>query len=262
MTSLSLTAVHLRVADLSRSVDFYTRGLGFVVVNLTPERADLAVAPAASAILTLTGDPSAPPAAPDAAGLFHAALLFPSAPALGAWLKHAAQAGVEFDGFSDHGVSEAVYFTDPDGNGLEFYTDRPATAWPRTAAGELAMTTERLNVPALLAAASPATATPLAGARWGHLHLRVTNLDRSDAYYRKTLGLALTQGSYPGARFLAADGYHHHLGLNTWGHPRTPRPSAALGLVEATFAHAGLDTAQQLTDPDGIALRLIPEPHA
>ena len=256
--SLHLTSIHLRVADLARSLDFYVRQLGFVVLANRPAGADLAVAPGAPAILTLTGDPSAHPAPPEAAGLFHAALLFPTQAALGAWLQHAAQSGVEFDGFSDHGVSEAIYFSDPDGNGLEFYCDRPRDRWPRAADGSLAMTTARLDVPALLAAASAPSSTPLHGAVWGHLHLRVTQLERSDTFYRATLGMELTQGSYPGARFLAADGYHHHLGLNTWGRPLLARPPSALGLVEAGFARAGVSTPQLLPDPDGVALRLVP----
>jgi len=256
--NLQLRSIHLRVADLARSVDFYARRLGFVVVARTSNRAELAVTSTAPAILTLSADPSAPPSAPDTAGLFHAALLLPSSAALGAWLTHAAAAGVEFDGFSDHGVSEALYFTDPDGNGLEFYADRPAAAWPRSSAGELAMTTARLDVPALLAAATPPAAHPLAGATWGHLHLRVTDLARSEAFYRTHLALKLTQGSHPGARFLAADGYHHPVAINTWGQPRTPRSATALGLADATFARAGLTAEKTYTDPDGIALRLAP----
>lgn len=256
--SLQLTSVHLRVADLARSVDYYTRQLGFVVADASPTRADLAVAPGASPILTLSGDSSAPPAPPEAAGLFHAALLFPTRAALATWLKYAVDAGVEFDGASDHGVSEALYFSDPDGNGLEFYVDRPRAAWPLAANGELAMTTQRLDLPSLLATASPPSATPLAGTGWGHLHLRVTDLDRSDAFYRSTLGMAVTQSTFPGARFLAADGYHHHLGLNTWGRPRTPRPAAALGLVQATFARSSATATQRLFDPDGIALTVTP----
>jgi len=257
MTSLQLASIHLRVPDLARSVEFYSGKLGFVVATRDATHAELAVASGAPPILTLTESRTAASTPRHAAGLFHAALLLPSRPALGAWMRFAAERGVEFDGFSDHGVSEAIYFTDPDGNGLEFYADQPRAAWPFAANGELAMTTQPLNLPALLASASPATATPLSGASWGHLHLRITNLDRSEKFYRETLGLALTQGSYPGARFLAADGYHHHLGLNTWGQPRTPQPAGALGLAEATFARTGVSSPQSLVDPDGIALRVV-----
>ena len=184
-------------------------------------------------------------------------MLLPSRAALGAWLRFAADRGVEFAGFSDHGVSEAIYFSDPDGNGLEFYADQPRAQWPFSASGELAMATRPLALPSLLAEAAPASATPLAGAQWGHLHLRVTDLDRSEKFYRDVLGVTLTQGSYPGARFLAADGYHHHLGLNSWGQPRRPQPPGALGLAAATFARAGKSATRELRDPDGIGLRLV-----
>jgi catechol 2,3-dioxygenase len=256
MTSLRLASIRLRVADLARSVDFYAGKLGFVVVAKTATHAALAVEKNSTAILTLDEDHNALVAPRDAAGLFHAALLLPSRAALGGWLRVAADRGVEFDGFSDHGVSEAIYFSDPDGNGLEFYCDRARDAWPFSASGELAMVTRPLNLPSLLAEAKSVPDAPLAGATWGHLHLRVTDLARSDKFYRDTLGLALTQGSYPGARFLAADGYHHHLGLNSWGHPRARQPPDALGLAEATFARIGASEKTQ-RDPDGITLRLV-----
>ncbi len=255
--SLQLTAVTLRVADLARSVDFYARQLGFAVTQQSADRAELATSSEAPPILQLVAAPDAPRAPGDSAGLFHAALLFPNRAALGGWLRFAAERGVEFDGFSDHGVSEAIYFSDPEGNGLEFYVDRPRDAWPFEN-GELAMITQRLDVSALLAAGKPVETWPLAGAHWGHLHLRVTDLARSEAFYRDALGVVLTQGTYPGARFLAADGYHHHLGLNTWGHPRRAQPGGALGLAEATFARAGEKSARTVRDPDGIALRLTP----
>lgn len=262
--SLQLSAVHLRVANLARMADFYTQRLGFVAVASAAGRADLAVAAGAPPILTLSEAATAPVAPRDAAGLFHAALLLPDRPALGAWLKFAAAQGVEFDGFSDHGVSEAIYLSDPEGNGFEFYADRPRAAWPFTPGGELAMGTQPLDVPSLLRAGdalrssrSPA-ASPLQAARWGHLHLRVTQLERSEAFYRAQLGVTLMQDSYPGARFLAADGYHHHVALNTWGTPRRPQPPGALGLAEATFFRAGLAAAADLVDPDGMRVRLQP----
>lgn len=258
--TLQLHAVTLRVADLARSLRFYVGQLGFVAVTTTDSTAALATSAGAPVLLTLLENRAAPAAPRDAAGLFHAALLLPSHAALGAWLRHALDAGVALDGGSDHGVSEAIYFNDPDGNGLEFYADRPRAAWPFDPAGRIAMGTAPLDVEKLLADAAPLNADPLAGARWGHLHLRVTSLDRSDAYYRRTLGLDLTQDSFAGARFLAADGYHHHLGLNTWGRPRQAQPARALGLAEATFARLDAAGDERFTDPDGIQLRVTALP--
>ena len=257
--SLHITSIHLRVRDLARSLDFYVRQLGFVIVTSDATTATLATAPAAPALLQLTAAPTAPVAPADAAGLFHAALLFPDRGALGRWLRRAADLSVSFDGFSDHGVSEAIYFNDPDGNGLEFYFDRPSTQWPKSSGGDLSMFTHPLDLPGLLAAGavpvSPDT-PPLAGARWGHLHLRVTDLDRTESFYNATLGTTLMQRFGDSARFLAADGYHHHLGLNTWTRSRRAQPAGVLGLAVATFAHRGTTAPQTLHDPDGIALRL------
>jgi catechol 2,3-dioxygenase len=253
---LEFVHLHLRVRDLAAVSDFYTR-LGFVPVKTSPDRTEFAVTVGGPVRLTLTAARSASPAPADSAGLFHAALLLPNRAALGNWLRQTADAGVEFDGFSDHGVSEAIYLHDPEGNGLEFYADRPTAAWPRQN-GEIGMFTRPLNLPDLLAEAARAPAgPPLAGARWGHLHLRVTDLARSDPFYREALGMVVTQSSYPGARFLAADGYHHHLGINTWGGVRQPRNPAHLGLVEATFARSDRTTTTSLHDPDGIALRVV-----
>jgi catechol 2,3-dioxygenase len=255
--TLQLTAVRLRIPDLDRSVDFYVRCLGFAVVRQAPGEVELAPAPESSAILTLMEQKNARSATPDAAGLFHAALVFSRRASLGAWLRFTAEKGVDFEGFSDHGVSEAIYLSDPDGNGLEFYADRPRAQWPFSN-GELSMTTRPLDVQNLVTDATPAVPVPLTGALWGHLHLRVTDLDRSEAYYRSKLGLEVMQRSFPGARFLAADGYHHHLGLNTWGNPRVPQPPGELGLAEATFGRAGPAAEASLVDPDGIHLRVQP----
>ncbi len=256
--SLEIESVHLRVSDLARSVEFYTRQLGFTVADSTAAASVvLAAEPGGRGTLVLTEDRKAHRAPTDAAGLFHAALLLPSRAALGRWLRHAADANVEFDGFSDHGVSEAIYLADPDGNGLEFYADRSPEQWPLRH-GNLEMITAPLNVRVLLNDAATDDGPVLAGARWGHLHFRVSNLDRSEKFYASTLGLELTQRFGDSARFLAADGYHHHIGLNTWGGVRQAQPSDALGLVEATLSSRQVSTAQSVRDPDGIALRLLP----
>lgn len=262
--SLQLRSVHLRVSNLTRSVDFYARQMGFAGASRTAQRAEL-TAPGSplgvEPLLVLNEDRSAPPPSPAAAGLFHAALLLPTRAALGRWLRAAQGAGVNFAGFSDHGVSEALYLSDPDGNGLEFYADRPRDLWPRENGG-LAMGTLPLDVRSLLAAGDTAGRTDpvLQDAVWGHFHFRVTNLDRSEKFYSERLGVTLTQRYGSSARFLGADGYHHHLGLNTWGEPRTPHSDTALGLVEVSFARAQPEKPQIFRDPDGITVRLTGTP--
>lgn len=253
--SLQITGVRLRVAELERSIDFYCRQLGFHQHSESGETVHLAPSSDGASLLTL--EESKHPAPRDAAGLFHAALLFPSRATLAGWLRFAASQGVEFDGFSDHGVSEAIYFSDPDGNGLEFYADRPRDVWPRQN-GELAMVTRPLALQTLLRESASTMDEPLMDTAWGHLHLRVTNLARSEAFYRSVLKLEVTQANYPGARFLAADGYHHHLGINAWGRPRLRQPEGVIGLAEATFAHAGATEERELRDPDGIHIVVEP----
>ena len=256
-TSLQLKSVHLRVADLKRSLAFYARQIGLTVLSQNATDATLAAFPDGPPLLRLTEDRAALPSSPRSAGLFHAALLLPSQAALGSWLRRAREAGVDFDGFSDHGVSEAIYLSDPDGNGLEFYYDRPKSAWPHQN-GQLAMGTAPLDVTSLLAAGAKHSAAPLNESKWGHLHLRVTDPDQSAAYYMRELGLSLTQRFGANARFLAVDGYHHHLGLNNWGGIHEPRQDASLGLIEATFAKEGEPAERTLTDPDHLSIRLVP----
>ena len=255
--SLQLRSITLRVARLERSLDFYASKLGLTVLRRDGAKAELGSGPNSTPLLSLIEDAKAVPPPRDAAGLFHAAMLLPTLGALGSWLRQTADAGIQFDGFSDHRVSEALYLSDPDGNGLEFYADRPRETWPYEA-GQLQMATDPLALPDLLAAgARYQDGPPLSGAYWGHLHLRVTDLDRSEAFYCKELGMEPVVRYGTSARFLAADGYHHHLGLNTWGGVRKPHPAGQLGLVEATFARTGISANSNLLDPDEINLRVV-----
>lgn len=255
--SVEIKHITLRVGDLARSIGFYVEQLGFIIHAQTPKCADLATAANGGPILRLIARPDATVALPSQAGLYHAALLFPNRAALGSWLRHAAKHEVEFDGFSDHGVSEAIYFSDPDGNGLEFYADRPHDVWP-LANGGIEMTTRPLDIQSLLAASPDLPSVPLVGAKWGHVHLRVRDLDRSEQFYCDALGMKVTQRNYPGARFIAADGYHHHIGLNVWGHPRESQPPGALGLESVTFGLHGATVPREMQDPDGIRSRIEP----
>jgi catechol 2,3-dioxygenase len=141
-------------------------------------------------------------------------------------------------GFSDHGVSEAIYLADPEGNGIEVYRDRPRGEWPTTD-GRLRMGSEPLDVEALLAEAEQAAVATARepwgglppGTRIGHVHLHVAFLEDTLDFYTRVLGFGLTMRYGDSALFLAAGGYHHHIGANTWAGVGAPRPPAgALGL--------------------------------
>jgi catechol 2,3-dioxygenase len=147
--------VHLKVADLERSLAFYCGVLGFELMQRLGDSAAFISAGGYHHQLglntweSLGGSP--PP--PGTTGLYHTAILYPTRPALADALRRLIAARVPLDGASDHGVSEALYLRDPDENGVELYWDRPRDAWPRTPAGGLAMYTRRLDLPGLLALA-------------------------------------------------------------------------------------------------------------
>ncbi|MDW8424575.1 MAG: VOC family protein [Meiothermus sp.] len=250
--SLSLTGLTLRVQHIERQLAFYRDLLGLEVVDQQGPRTDLA--PAGRAFtLTLLHDPSAPLRPQPTLGLYHFALLLPSRAALAAVFRRLVEARYpHFQGASDHGVSEALYLADPEGNGLELYRDRPRLEWPFRG-GRLAMVSERLDLQALLSEAR--SSGPLdPQTTLGHLHLHVRDLDEAQAFY-EGLGLALMQGDYPGARFLAADGYHHHIGINLWARGRTA-PKEATGLLAYQIALRGR-SPQTLTDPNGAEVRVL-----
>jgi catechol 2,3-dioxygenase len=160
--------------------------------------------------------PQAPPGR-WSTGLYHAAFLMPDRRALGRVVRRLLEQHVPLDGAADHLVSEAVYLHDPEGNGLELYTDRPRDRWPRQN-GRIVMANEPLDLEGLLAeGADDASWSGIhPEARLGHVHLRVSDLGRAEAFYHGILGFDVTVRAYPGALFLSAGGYHHHLAVNTW----------------------------------------------
>ena len=178
--SIQLGSVTLRVADLGRALAFYEGVLGFDAAATGPHSATLAAGPNGSVLLELEASPAAPARRPGEAGLFHVALLFPTRASLGRMLTHLASADVRL-GAADHGVSEALYLADPEGNGLELYVDRPAAAWPALAAdGQVTMFTEALDLTALAAAGAEAQGPMLPrDVRVGHIHLAVSSIAKS-----------------------------------------------------------------------------------
>lgn len=248
------------MASLKRAEDFYCGVLGLRSQPAGPDDQErtLHTGPGELPLLALREVPGAPPAPQDAAGLFHLALLVPDRPALARVLLRLAERHWPLQGLSDHGVSEAAYLADADGNGLEIYADLPAGEWPRHN-GALAMHTLPLDVPALLATAPEGQGAGLPpGTRLGHVHLRVRDLAAAERFYTRELPLKITVKSYPGALFFAADGYHHHIGVNTWG-VRAPQPAAPhAGLAAVAAAVRGLDASRTVTDPDGNRFELQP----
>ncbi|MFA5550833.1 MAG: VOC family protein [Trueperaceae bacterium] len=212
----SLGRVRLQIADLERSLDWYQNVLGLRTVERSEDRAVLSAHGDEAPLVELVERPGATPVPRRGRlGLYHFALLLPDRRSLGAFLQHLANLG-ERAGASDHLVSEALYLQDPDGLGIEVYADRPRDQWT-VVNRQISMDTIPLNANDLLAhsAGHPWSGVPT-GTQMGHVHLHVGAIEEADAFYHQGLGFDRVVWSYPGALFLSAGGYHHHLGLNTW----------------------------------------------
>ncbi len=249
--------VSLIVKDLAGMGRFYRDMMGLHELARDGERVTLGAGDAP--LIELIGDKAARVGDPRAAGLFHTAFLLPERGDLGAFLRHGVDARLPFDGASDHGVSEALYLRDPEGNGIEIYIDRPRAQWPRNAEG-IAMVTEPLDLQGLAQSAkAPWQGAPL-GSVVGHVHLQVGDLASAEDYVTGVLGMDVTQ-KMPGARFYSTGGYHHHLASNIWNsRGMAGRTDGTTGLAEvellldpALYAQAA---AHELTSPWGTNFRL------
>src|ERR1700712_2333325 len=206
---------HLVVTDIDQVSGFYQKMMGLGVVEKTASGEILGVG--GVPLLTLTTDRQAQRAPRTAAGLFHTAFLMPSRPELARWLRHAAGNNVVLEGASDHIVSEAIYLSDPEGNGIEIYADRPHEQWKFHDDGTVEMATLRLDLQALYESAPLDAWTGMVdGSAIGHLHLQVGDIPEANAFYRDVLGMKLMAARYQGASFFATGNYHHHLGANVW----------------------------------------------
>ncbi|MEZ4699738.1 MAG: VOC family protein [Rhodothermales bacterium] len=225
-------AVTLAVSDLERMSGFYRVVIGLDLLVRTDDEAMLGAGgvPLVHLVRREGGR-----AEPGSTGLYHLALLLPSQADLGAWLAHLAETGYRLDGAGDHFVSEALYLSDPEGNGIEVYRDRPREMWEYVE-GLLRMGTERVDVRALLEAGAGVAWRGLPdGTTMGHVHLRVADIQATLRFYEQALGMQ-TMAFMPGAGFFSAGGYHHHIGANTWESRGAKPPSpGALGLVAASL---------------------------
>lgn len=235
-TSIGFTT--LTIANLDRSLAFYTEVLGFQVLKHDGQAAVLGAAEK-HPLLVLVEQANASPKPQYTTGLYHFAILVPSRADLGRSLAHLAEMGYRLDGASDHLVSEALYLSDPDGNGIEIYRDRPRSEW-QWRSNQIQMATERLDLKGILQAEEDDT-QPWNGlapqTTIGHMHLQIADVRQGEAFYHGILGFDITV-ALPGALFLSAGGYHHHIGLNTWnsrGASRPPANSAGLRYFTITL---------------------------
>jgi catechol 2,3-dioxygenase len=250
--TISLGQVGLAVADLERSIGFYTDALGLDLLQSGTDEALLGSGE--RPLLRLEARPNGG-RDPAEAGLFHVALLLPDRPALGRLLRHLNARGISLDGASDHGVSEALYLADPEGNGIELYRDRPREAWYVN--GRFNLTTQPLDLRDLASSAgSAAFAGMPEGTVVGHVHLETHDLAAATGFYRGELGFSV-MAEVPGAFFLSKGGYHHHVAVNVWRRRSRPRAASGdrLGLTYYEIVGTGHE-GEELVDPSGIRLLL------
>ena len=234
--------VSLNVLDLKKAVQFYTEIIGFKVLKQTGQKANL-TADGKTLLLTLEQPKDVIPKEDKSAGLYHFAILLPTRADLSVFLRHIIKTGYPL-GASDHHVSEALYMTDPDGNGIEIYIDRPSSEWKWTD-GEVHMVTDSLDGDGLLAESGAEWTGLPAGTIMGHIHLHVSDLKEAEEFYVNGLGFEIVS-HYPQALFISSGGYHHHIAINTWqGVGATKRLKNMVGLNWYTIVFPDVEMRKQ-----------------
>ena len=251
----AMDAVTLRVGDLEGMTSYYANALAAAPIaeRSVGREVHRVLGRRGVPLVRLVHTPDLPPVDPRQAGLYHTAFLFETAPDLAATVYRAAQdARGRFTGSADHLVSEAFYFTDPEGNGVELYTDRPREHWRRVN-GEIAMDVLPLDPNAYLRThltQDVLDAAPDRPGVVGHVHLQVGDIATARAFYVDALGFETTLGAFPGAVFASAGGYHHHVAMNVWQSRGAGPRAASLGLGSVAITVPGRE------DLDALAARL------
>ena len=276
-TPLHIGTVGLVARNLDRLTAYYHDLLGLEVIERTSRIVRLGVGDAA--LIELEHRPEAEPDDPREAGLYHTAFLMPARTDLARWVLHIARERVPVTGASDHGVSEAFYLDDPEGNGVEVYSDRPPETWDWNN-GLIKMKTEPLDIQDIVRSVEPDARYDHApgGLRVGHIHLRVGDVDTAEQFYRDGVGLAVTRGGRHGASFMSTGRYHHHLAGNVWHSAGAGRrdgrraglawfafeasDKAALDAAEVRLSAAGAELSDlpggfEAVDPWGTRVRFV-----
>lgn len=278
---LEMGPVALKVSNLDRSLDYYMNVIGLKLLSHEHKRAELSVEDSAVLVELIEIDDAVITPERTTTGLYHFAILLPDRVSLGLSLSHLIEQGEKI-GQADHLVSEALYLSDPDGNGIEIYRDRSRDQWQMQPDGQVIMATDPIDWEGLLAEAQHSgrqwSGLP-AGTKIGHVHLHVGDLEVAREFYCGLLGFELTANMARwGAIFVSAGGYHHHLGLNIWAGQGAPEPGSnatglkffTVGLPDSASLHelierieaAGIkvlqqDQAYEVKDPFGTAIRFV-----
>jgi len=258
-TPISVAQVGLKARDAKALADYYSAVVG--LEQLSSDGETITLGAKGRPLLVIEGDKAAKPDDPRSAGLFHTAFLLPSRADLGRWINFAAERQIKIDGASDHLVSEALYLTDPEGNGIEIYADRMPTEWKRDG-DQIAMATQRMDI------AGVRGSVPAGDAGWqgaaensvvGHVHLRVGDPAAAEDWWHRTLGFDTVAKYGAQAVFLSTGGYHHHVGANTWqsaGAGQRDKGRAGLAWVELRSSDAKARSSYE--DPWGTEIRVVP----
>jgi catechol 2,3-dioxygenase len=257
-TPLHIGAVTLRARDMAALAGWYEETLSLDRIAAAADRVSLGSG--GVPYLHIDAAPDGTLAPDGAAGLFHTAFLLPDRASLGRWFLRTHGLGAAFEGASDHAVSEAFYLSDPEGNGIEVYHDRPRAQWRKEPDGDIFMTTARMDVNAVVAEGRERGVGEgrfPAQARIGHVHLKVGDAAEAEQFYAQALGLEVMARRAPHAVFMASGGYHHHLAVNTWmSRGAGRRPEGALGLAEVAFEATDSRAAIAVEDPWGNRVRV------
>lgn len=255
---ISIGSVGLRSRNAEALADYYRRVVGLNDISRDGETITLGAG--SRPLLVIEGDNALQPEDPRTAGLFHTAFLLPERADLGRWINNAVEKQIAIEGASDHLVSEALYLTDPEGNGIEIYTDRAPSDW-KWDGSQVAMATQRMDIPGVRGSVA-------AGTKWqgmpensivGHVHLRVGDPVTAEEWWHKEMGFDTVAKYGRDAVFLSTGGYHHHIGANAWqSRGAGPRAGGRTGLSWVELLEKDGAAARTKSDPWGSEIRVNP----